>query len=66
MIGPVRIYPNREALMHEELVKVQKWVAAKVTHRWMRNLELGTISEWVSIGVGYSMGVGWVGKNRYE
>ena len=52
--------------MHEELVKVQKWVAAKVTHRWMRNLELGTISEWVSIGVGYSMGVGWVGKNRYE
>ena len=26
------------------------------------NLELGTTLEWVSTGVGYSMGVSWVGK----
>ena len=26
------------------------------------NLELGTTLEWVSTGVGYSVGVSWVGK----
>ena len=43
-----------------------KWVVAKVTCRWTRNSELGTTSEWVSAGVGYGMGVGWVGKKRDE
>ena len=43
-----------------------KWVVAKVTHRQMRNSKWGTMPEWFSEGVGYSVGVGWVGKKRYE
>ena len=38
----------------------------KVTCRQTRNSELGTALECVGAGVGYSTGVGWVNKKRYE